>query len=94
MTLSSTAVCLFVGFRFYSCLLQALQKADSASSSQPCTFSADTEEGSVTTALKSDRTDIPSAAEQDCTSSPVDTLVASERAVNSIDTVNLCDLFK
>ena len=84
---------LFVGFRFYSCLLEALKK-DCTTSSQLPSWSSDAAEGNVTTALRSHRTDISAAAEQDWTSSPVDTLVACEQAVDSTDTVNLCDLFQ
>jgi len=92
--LNTDSIWLFAGFRFHSCLLEALQKADSASSSHPSSCSADAAEGSVSSALKSDRTDISAVSDQDCPSSPVDTPVACEQAMDSTDTLNLCEIFE
>lgn len=72
--------------RFYSCLLEALLKADTTLSPQPSTCST---EGSTATVLKLDRTDISAATEQDCTSSPVDALTVCEQAMDSTDNLNL-----
>ena len=91
--MNTAPIWLFVGFRFYSCLLEALQKADVTSSSPLPTCSIDAAAAdNVTTALKSDRTDISAVAEQDFTSPFVVTPVACDQTMDAIDTV--CDLFE
>jgi len=90
LTLKTAPVWLSVGFRFYSCLSEAVHKTDSTSFSQLPTCSADAAEGNVTAVLNSDRTEISAETEEARMSSPV----ACQWAMDSTDTFSLCDLFE
>jgi len=74
--------------------LEALQKADTTSSSHLPVCSADAAENSLTVALKSDRTDISAVVEQDFASPPVNLPVACDQAGDSTNTLNVCHLFE